>query len=682
MFSSSFFKKLSSVDLPLLLGYLFVWILFFFLFPVWIALPLLSLRILFFLFLHFLFLFGFWLLVRLLSLRQQSSPSSHKYLKLLFFFLTIAFLLELPSLFYPITSISDEISNIGYGIYAFEAVAHAAGSFLPLLLFGFRFFVVLFTILGIFIYYHQPIQERLKNILSSFLSSRRNVLILYFILLACSFLYFFVLSSWLYGFAGSFYATKDVTQKLFRVSGGVLAFISIFQVLFFGHQEAGMRFSSLLFYLISPYYFYKLVSLFRTEKEAFFSALLLLFAPAFFYAGHLAYATTELVFIVIISSYFLFRYLHEKQDSLVYTLFFWLALGFLYDRKAAFFFITVLLFVLCEFLFFTQKRNIHSFLTMIKPFFFGTLLYGITILPYVALRLSNFFNLGLVEPSAYQIHLSQLFNSHLFFYAQSFPYLVSSIFAFLLIPAGIFSLWRIFRHHDRIHLYLLILFFVHYLIYTTFNLVSVARYFIPVIFVFVFLVVGFFSQGLWFFSKKLLYTLFALLVVFFVLSDAVYNYTHWEDRYLPFDQLFSYIQTQLPPHTKILKTLPPSPYNFYITKHGLNLEDFDPNTWVEPASAQTLQNLHGYMLSHNLTYAIFPLPTPAYEYRFFYEPSPENATWLDRYSTIEKGVDPQVNHAVITQLYALTSGPFIKVAEFHLGNNILFISSINATYTF
>ncbi|MBI5391921.1 glycosyltransferase family 39 protein [Candidatus Woesearchaeota archaeon] len=679
----SLLSSLRGSERTLFLLYSSLWFFLFLLFPIWATIPLMPYRLFFFLFCLILFGVGFYFLLRIVRFEfdpRFSVKEPFQYRKILLFFLLLAFLLQLPALFFPITAYTDEISFIAYGIYSYEFVHHATGHFFPYLLWGLRIFVAL---LVVFLFAFRKNLHSFTEKVFSFFTPRRLVFSALALLLFL-FVYFFAISSSLYGFAENFYAYKNVAEKVYRLSGGLLALLSSLQVFLFGHQEAGVRFLSFLFYLLSPYYFYKLVALLRNEKEALFAGLLMLFAPGFFYAGHLAYnGTTELVFIAVISTYCFARYKLQEQNSYLYLFFFWLAAGFLYERKAFLFFLSFLFYLAVDFLFFTEKK-LSLFLQKYKPYLFGIVLYLISVAPYVLLRLLGIFNIGIVKANDYQFLFSNLFSSQLLDYALVAHYLVSVPALIVLLPSIVYALWLTIARKSWFNLYLLSFLLVHYVFFTIMNFVSIPRLLMPLLLAFSFWI----AQFLGFFKtllpalRKLLYLSFSLLVVYLILLNSFFTYSSWEERYLPMNEMFSFISTSLPPHTKILKTLPPSPYNFYIAKYGLSFEDFDPTTWKEPASSQTIQNLHTYAVEHNISYVLFPLPQPSYDSYFSFKPNQGNATWLDTLSVKKNGVVPQVNHDVVLKLYAMETGPFSKAAEFHLGKNVLFLSKVDANYSF
>ncbi|MEK6952143.1 MAG: hypothetical protein AABX29_03940, partial [Nanoarchaeota archaeon] len=158
-----------------------------------------------------------------------------------------------------------------------------------------------------------------------------------------------------------------------------------------------------------------------------------------------------------------------------------------------------------------------------------------------------------------------------------------------------------------------------------------------------------------------------ILTLFMIIFTLFLAYHNYQDRYLPVDQLFSYIKQELP-NEKFLKTMTPSSYNFYIIKNKLNFNNFDPTIW-EKAENQTFDNLYDYMLRNNITYIILPLPNPSYD--SFYQRG--YTTWLDLSNYKDLTAFPILNHSLVNDLYDDKSSKFKKFKEFTFGKNVMFI---------
>jgi hypothetical protein len=250
------------------------------------------------------------------------------------------------------------------------------------------------------------------------------------------------------------------------------------------------------------------------------------------------------------------------------------------------------------------------------------------------------------------------------------PYIISISGTILLIVSLVYAICLIAKK-DRLNISLMLFYASFYIFFTSQRFVGLPRYFAPLSFVFAIIIARFI-----FFAEtrtsiaKILAVLFTIVLVLNTLCLAYY---HVNDRYLPADELFSYIKENLPADAKFMKTMAPSPYNFYILKNGLNFNNFDPAVWADSKN-QTLENLYVYMKERNITYVFFPMPAPSYDLYFY---KPNTATWLDLWQIEDFKIIELVNHKIVEDMYNSKTTLFTKIAEFRRGRNIIFLAKRN-----
>jgi hypothetical protein len=181
-------------------------------------------------------------------------------------------------------------------------------------------------------------------------------------------------------------------------------------------------------------------------------------------------------------------------------------------------------------------------------------------------------------------------------------------------------------------------------------------------------------------EKNILFKILTILFSFFLVATTIYSaYSIINVGYHPLNPAFDYIKKNLP-NERFIKSMAPGPYNFYILKYNLNINNFDPTIWQDSKN-QTVENLYRYMEKNNLSYVIFPLPSTAYGY-YFYKPmnevyKPISCTWADLCYIEDLSVKELISHKLIMDIYDSKTELFTKIIEFKYGDNVLFIAKGN-----
>jgi len=653
-------KKLFCFTVLLSLNYLFI--------PSWLIIRNTVIRTVYFIGLLLLIIFSSFILGRLLKTKEVKPEQ--KITRFTLYFLIAAIFVAISQfflLFQPIT-FTDEIAYISKGMYPFTVLNQLSNIFLhiPIILVSYLLLILLIMLFFLF----------KKFLVNKYYFKKKFLLISLSII---SLILFVILSWYSDSFLSSFFTSKSLIDKLSWLTNGVQLIYYAIPFFFFGLNEFSSRISSLFFYIFSGYFFLKILLLLNLKKHSFYILLLFFFLPEIFYYGNLTFATAEIIFFIITASYFFLK--HEKnqdQDSLFYFILLSTLMLF-YDKKTNAFFLGILIFFIFKLLL-IHKLNIKQFIEQNKTLILSMLFVIFVTLPGNLLKASFFYQTSLNPLNPYLTQTTSFLNLanwlSLFQSTRIFSNLSNQLnwlFLTVLIPVFIVILYYSFIKKDTDVLYFISIFLGYYIFFTSLVYNGLPRYTVPILFIFpIFYLYSIKKISINRpFLKKTLIIFTILLALFIMLSTLFLAYHNYQDRYLPVNQLFSYIKQELP-NEKFLKTMAPSSYNFYIIKNNLNFNNFDPTIW-EKAENQTFDNLYEYMHKNNISYFILPLPENSYD--SFYQR--EYTTWLDLSNYKDLTGYPILNHSLVQDLYNDKSPKFKKVKEFNLGKNIIFI--INRT---
>lgn len=209
-------------------------------------------------------------------------------------------------------------------------------------------------------------------------------------------------------------------------------------------------------------------------------------------------------------------------------------------------------------------------------------------------------------------------------YLRLIPLQVTEIVAIICSVAVIYLLYKIIKEKNRLYLFLASWFLVYYIVFTSEHWTGIYRYTNPLLPIVAILSIFFLSAlfkklNLKAFTKNMIY----LLLLLIVLGNTIYlTYNNWEDRYPPINQMIEYISTDIPADARILRTMTPNPYDFYIQKYNAP-QYFKHMVWAN-TSEQNMDNLYTFLIKNNYTYMTFISPQKAY----FYYPQ-EDITWYE-----------------------------------------------------
>ncbi len=442
--------------------------------------------------------------------------------------------------------------------------------------------------------------------------------------------------------------------------GTVMPSLYFFSLSFFGLSEFSVRIFSVLFFILSGFMLYMIASLFQSRPAALSSALFLLLMPTLFYFGHFSYVTTPLLFFFLLTTYYFIKYEMTKnvRDLQKFSLAF--LIGFLIKDPMILLLGGIWLYLVVRSIF-AKKWHIGKFLKQHADLIKYSVLVGIIILfwsvltRYYGTSIYGFaFEIWTYLPSAVK-------------YIKLVPFQITwvllsvAIIALLIKLKEIKHLSKPKEHKPRPYLLFLILFFVFQIIITTSHR-GCERVLIPSLIIFP-LLGGYFID--WIPEKKKL--LKKMIILFIVALMAInllaYAIPNHNGQYHPLNEAFSAIK-ELPEDSKVLITMGPNPYRFYIEKYSLNDARFIRTFWEEEPD-QNVENLYAFMKQNNIEYALFPTPTTYWGTIF---PS----TYINNEMLLENTVPwtiEKLNEDMLRELQHNTPEGFTLLKTFKKGDN-------------
>lgn len=374
----------------------------------------------------------------------------------------------------------------------------------------------------------------------------------------------------------------------------------------FGVSEFTARLPQLLFSLGAGIYIYRLVKLFRSPDTALLAAAILLFLPAFFRFGTLAYLDSGVIFFVIGSSFYFLRYLQRDRFLDLILSSYLLSLGFLYKRI-----LLIMLFIFLAYLLIYEmkvwKKKAGQKLKLYAQVGWLTL---VPIMPWLIIGYRyagrNFY--------PFFSHLTSWSTASAVW--RQIPQAASYPFFILFLVGLAYSLWR---KRDRLTVFLLTWISLYYLFITLDTHYFDIRLNLSLYPPMVIIVAQLMGEPLSRLKKrKVLSGLGFLFVGYMAIASTLVNFsplkpeftilTNVKGGYLPYDQVFLYVKEYLPRGSRILATQGTEPSHFYLSLLGI--EDkfvWYRENWVASREEQTLDNLYDFCRENNFSYVVFPL---------------------------------------------------------------------------
>ena len=607
--------------------------------------------------------------------------SVFKWNKVLILLIGLAVILQIYALTFPILTQSDESTHVLRGVYIYEPINKILSNIgIPTQLFS---WIVL--IIGTFLFLKLKDSQKLKE----FIPKHKAALIIFAIMI--SGIYFFLLSKFADNYVLSQFGSFEVKYFDWLMWYGILAAIfSSIPLFLFGINEIAARMPPIILYALSGIFLFKLVNLYRTKKEAIISVAFLLFFPIYFYWGHVAELPTGEVFFVIASMYYLLKYEKSKQMDDLLIISFLMGAAFTYKENCLYIFIIFNIFwFIKHFLHLGIKDwlDIKNFFEKNKNYIIASIISLVAIIPHLIM-------MNIYRARPLNITPSNWLDfSKATFYLRILPQQITLAFTIIFAFAFLYCVYKILKKENDLYLIPLIWFSVIYISWTSELYIGHIRFtipFLPAIAIMCTLFIGDIIK-----KDKIKNLLFIGLAFYLIFTSVFLTYHNWRDRYPPMDEMFSYIRDNVSEDARILRTMAPNPYRFYIAKYDLP-QYFEHNVWTEPddakerstttitappqpttADKQTVENLYRFSVENNFTYVLFISPQIAFD--TYYE---INGTWYQTHDFIDSNKPwvTYVNKDVVLQLENMTSDKFILEKQFISGRNKIFLSKVNKTY--
>lgn len=540
-------------------------------------------------------------------------------------------MLHFYALTFPLATLEDESSHIVRGMIILEVL-----NIVPLWAW---FILTILTIASLFLLY-----KLYKKDVNLFIA----------VLLPLSIAYYYIVCHVASRFLINQFGSLDIINQLWLIRYGSLsAIVYALQLILFGYREWGMRLFPVIFSVFSAVYLYKLISLYKNENWALFSSISFLFLPGIFYFVNISQLSMGVTLFTILSIYFLMRFTlkNEKKDLAYMCLF--LILGFQYKEIFLLTYGTIFGYLIYFYLFIKKKIDYLSIVKYLSLSLIPTLIWLVT---------QGYFNNSTNFMSSRFLAFNQNLAHNVFRYITTFPSEATwpiSILFFIGLP---FALYSIFKKKDE----LAVVFMTHFLIiysFITFDSLNhydiVYRYAADLLLSISFL--SFFSINL-IKRRKLIKLISYGLIIFLMITSTFLTYHNWENRFVPMDGTFSYIKENIPESEKILRTMAPNPYKFYIAKYEIKNE-MRHIVWAN-VSEQDIASLFAFMEKNNYTYYIFPKPSPSYHSYW-----PNDFSWVYTTGLIR---EPVLNETLLNNLM-INNTYFSVVYNDNLGDNSLYI---------
>lgn len=513
-----------------------------------------------------------------------------------------AVILHCYAITFPLLTRGDESTHVHRGVLPYcEGVSmiHAMAPSFPIDSVLLVFMLLFFTVLGIcFVWLISPerIPQKLINVKKLFLSkfNKKYIAVYFLLLLFALYTYFFVLN-----FYGSELIERgyETLVRYNSLSAIVYAIVYFIEVLLFGYSEAGIRLHSVLFTLLSAFYVFRLTRLYRNERTSLFAALILLYLPAFFHFGNLAYLTTGVVFFVVASAFYFMNYLKNEEFSSLILAALFISTGFLYKSN-----VLLMIPLIWVYLLLLNGKSRSKLRNKVSEYLKLTWMALIPAIPWIYVANQYRWRNFEFTPSNWtHIDLATAYFSLL-------PSMVTSLI-FVLFVLGI--VYMICKKRDALSLFLLVWFCVFYAFFTSDRYLPFERFVVPFLPA-VAVIVAQFIDGL---QNKLQIRkpgniVFIVIVIYLIISTSMFAYQESNSKYVPNDEAFHYIQQYVPSGSRILVPIQCDPHYFYLCKYGLH-DKITIEKTSEENPLQDINQLRMYCTDNDIDYLLttsWPFP--------------------------------------------------------------------------
>jgi len=666
-----------------LLFFSFFWVFSCLIWPIWLMPETFSSRLFFFftLILYIainIFLLKLWVKSIKAEKQKFEFKLNNKSIIALIFFYIIFILINLYLIRFPIT-ISDGAGYVSRGLALYKIIDAFVSKFVPFTIISWFFVVVALVIFFL--------RKKIINYLKPLRKYRKKLFIIFIFVFFIGFLFYFLsINNLIYnssllkdtGMVSS-HLSDDTQSKItssFYIflryvvrEGPFNTIIEALMISLFGLNEWALRIHSLLFSLLAGLYMYRILLLFRNSKTALLASIMLLFIPGFFYFTHLAYKEAGLMFFICASSFYLLRYSKMKNKNDLITASFLIGIGYLYKDPVLFLIPIFWASWLIHFIISKKSINIFNLLKQSKDKLIFTWFSLVPIIPW--------FISTLIWRKLYEavLSISDFTQKSLIKYIViSMPYDLGLVLYFVFFIAFVYALYRIIKKNEILLTVAIITFIVINIVYSFGDPIwgAFQRWYVPALFGIVILLSVFIGDVLLRTAKsRIAYWVIIVICILLVIQSLILTMENLNVQYLPFDETFKHIKENIPEDKKILATMGPNPYKFYIEKYNIKNE-LDHTEWVIPAEKQNITNLYEYCKENNISYVLFPYPRPLYLY---YVRTKGNPLYLKK--PYDTWFFQSVNTFMVAEMKESLSEHFILEKSFKLGHNEMMLFRIN-----
>jgi hypothetical protein len=528
--------------------------------------------------------------------------------------LIAAILHAYPIVTRPILIIGDEALHLHGGLWIYNFIDSSLHKYFQLV---FWILMGLIVLLGT----RENVRNYIIKRLSEYISSSRSTSFFIIIIFSIAVVYYYFLQN------GQFNLDMRYTPL-----SRLLYFVSYMS---FGINPIVPRFIELAFYLLTAVYIYRIIILFSNENTALLGASIYLFLPVTFIYASLAELACSTVFFIVLISFHHLRFIQKKDDrDLILTSFF-IGVGFLYKQPVfLMFFICTAYLIYCR----MKERN-FNFSKYLKIM----LMSLVPVVPWMIIQ--RFF-----AWRHYRIILTNLIPPDGMGYShfKHLPIETTWVIFILFILSIFFVLWR--KRNNLILFFLLI--FIAYYLFLALDQLSVSprmlMAFCPTIAIFSALFVSsIINKARWKYSFNFV---LIILISYLILNNTVPSlnaaflgqpeFKKMQDY--PSEKAMKWVKNNVRNGEKIV-TLRIMTSLFYRDKYEIDrnkIIDF----WYEIDEVSTPEKLKQFCIANEATYIMFP------------------------YGAVYDGYFP-----ILKYLYENMNNEFVKVTEYNIGGNYIFI---------
>lgn len=379
---------------------------------------------------------------------------------------------------------------------------------------------------------------------------------------------------------------------------------------FFGVGEYQSRIPSLIFCILTSFFIYRLVYLYRNKTVGYAASILFLFIPLVFYYARLAYLDMGGAFFMTLSFYYFLKFKKSGVSLGLYWSSLWGSVGFLYRRPVLMAVILIAFFYFLEVLKDKDK----------KRFYLGIKAYSISlflILPWFIL--CNLFSTKYPYDLKNWLSLSKI--SHQFIKIPSH----ATLMVFLLFVVAV--IYGLIKKRDYLTWSCLGLYGGWYVFIASTWAYFVDRYMVGTYVPISIIIAQFIDDNLRhpFIKCGIISFIGAYLAMNCILiptqlvNSEYCVKTDSETGYLPYDEAFRYVAKNLPPGSKIVATMVCEPSHFYACLYGIDMNRIYRRNWVGDieedkglfqqnwsSEGQNMDNLYQFCMKFGYDYVMFP----------------------------------------------------------------------------